>query len=94
MPLFDSNESSRGILFWDEAKGAVKMFDSSAASQHFDVREVAARLGIAQVTLYRMIAARQIEHLRVGSGAGQVRLKEAQINDYLQRPTDPIAQAA
>ncbi len=71
------------------------MFDISAATQpYFDVRNAAVRLGVAQVTLYRMIAKEQIGHLRIGSGAGRVKFTEAQLNDYLQRRTVPVAQAA
>ncbi len=71
------------------------MFDSSAANKnYFDVRSAAVRLGIAEVTLRRMIAMRQIEHLRVGSGAGRVLFTEAHLDAYLQRRTVPVAQAA
>jgi excisionase family DNA binding protein len=71
------------------------MFDSSAATQtYFDVRSTAARLGVRDFTLRRMVAMRQIEHMRLGSGAGRVLFTEAQINDYLQRRTVSAAQAA
>jgi excisionase family DNA binding protein len=71
------------------------MFDSSAATQpYFDVRTAAVRLGIAEVTLRRMIAMRQIEHLRVGAGAGRVLFTQAHLDTYLQRRTVPVAQAA
>ncbi len=71
------------------------MFDSSTATQpYLDVRTAAVRLGVAEGTLYRIITARQIEHLRIGAGSGRVFFTEAQINDYLQRRTVPIAQAA
>ena len=71
------------------------MFDLSAANKNYlDVRTAAVRLGIAEVTLRRMIAMRQIEHLRIGSGAGRVLFTEAHLDAYLQRRTIPAVQAA
>ncbi len=71
------------------------MFDTSAAKESYlDVRSTAARLGVAEVTLRRMVATRQIEHLRIGSGAGRVLFTQAHLDAYLQRRTVPVAQAA
>ncbi len=71
------------------------MIDTSAVKfKYLDVEEAAARIGITKFTLRRIVAERQIEHLRIGSGAGRVLFTEAQINDYLQRRTVSAAQAA
>jgi excisionase family DNA binding protein len=73
----------------------MKMFDISAATQsYFDVRSAAVRLGVAEITVRRMVSMRQIEHLRVGSGAGRVLFTQAHLDAYLQRRTVPVAQAA
>ncbi len=66
------------------------MFDSSAAKQnYFDVRTAAVLLGIAPVTLRRMISLRRIEHLRVGSGGRRVLFTKQHLDAYLQRATVP-----
>jgi excisionase family DNA binding protein len=70
------------------------MFDSSAAKQpYFSVRQAAAKLGVSEITIRRMIAGREIEHLRIGSRTGRIVFSESQINNYLRGRTI-TAQAA
>ncbi len=73
----------------------MKMLDASTATQpYLDVRTAAERLGVAEVTLRRMVTMRQIDHLRIGSGAGRVLFTQAHLDAYLQRRTVPSVQAA
>jgi excisionase family DNA binding protein len=71
------------------------MFDSSAAKQpYFDVRSAAVWLGVAEVTLRRMVTLRRISHLRVGTGARRVLFTQEHLDAYLKSATIPAAQAA
>ncbi len=64
------------------------MFDTSAAKEpYFDVRIAAERLGVAEITVRRMVTERKIEHLRIGSGAGRVLFTDSHLDDYLKRVT-------
>jgi excisionase family DNA binding protein len=67
------------------------MIETSAAKfDYLDVEEAAARIGITKFTLRRIVAARQIEHLRIGSGSGRILFTDAHIRDYLRRRTVPV----
>jgi excisionase family DNA binding protein len=74
------------------------MFDQSAAKQNYlDVEEAAERLGVAPVTVRRLTANKEIEHLRLGAGAsgGRVYFTQAMLDDFLARRTvRPSAKAA
>jgi excisionase family DNA binding protein len=72
-----------------------KMSDISAVKiKHIDVEEAAARIGITKFTLRRIVAERQIEHLRIGSGGGRILFTDAHINEYLRRRTVPVQEQA
>ncbi len=64
------------------------MFDSTAAKQpYFDVRTAALRLGVAEITIRRMVTEKKIDHLRIGSGSGRVLFTELHLDSYLKRAT-------
>ncbi len=60
-------------------------FDMNAATKTFDVPATAKRLGIAEVTLRRMIARREIGFLRLGSRRGRIIFTEDHLDEYLTR---------
>ena len=62
-------------------------FDVSAAKTHLNIPTAAARLGIAEITLRRMIARGEISYIRLGSKRGRIVFDESHLNDYLQRRT-------
>ncbi len=62
------------------------MFDMTAT---FNVPAAAERLGVAEITLRRMIARREIGFLRLGSRRGRIVLNESHLNEYLQRRNSP-----
>jgi excisionase family DNA binding protein len=66
-------------------------FDASAARQHFDVHSGAVYLGVSEITLRRMIAANQIEHLRVAPSRKRILFTQEQLDGYLSRCAQPIA---
>ena len=72
------------------------MFDSSTAVRlYLNVRTAAARLGVAEITLRRMVAEKKIEHLRIGSGAGRLFFTQSNLDAYLKRAVIPAhSQAA
>lgn len=47
------------------------------------VREVANHLGVAVTTVYGMCEARQITHIRVGTGRGSIRISQEALDDYI-----------
>jgi len=49
------------------------------------VKEAAERLGVSPSLVYSLIAARKIEHVRVGLGRGVLRLTEEAIVAYQRR---------
>ncbi len=68
------------------------MFDMTAARSHFGVTVAAARLGVAEMTLRRMIARREIGFLRLGSRRGRIVFSESHLNEYLERRnSQPLA---
>ncbi len=68
------------------------MFDMTASKSHFGVVDADARLGVAEVTLRRMIARREIGFLRLGSRRGRIVLNDAHLSEYLaRRSSQPIA---
>ncbi len=68
------------------------MFDTTEANSTFNVPAAAARLGVAEITLRRMIARREIGFLRLGSRRGRIVLNEAHLNEYLERRnSQPLA---
>jgi hypothetical protein len=71
------------------------MIDTSAAKfKYLDVEAASARIGITKFTLRRIVAERQIEHFRIGSGGGRILFSEAHISDYLRRRTVPVQEQA
>lgn len=49
-----------------------------------NVKKAADRLGISPATLYLLVAARRISHLRIGVGRGGIRFTDDQLAAYLQ----------
>ena len=47
------------------------------------VEEVAARLGVSVALVYRIVAQREVEHVRVGIGRGKIVFQESEIERYL-----------
>jgi excisionase family DNA binding protein len=74
------------------------MFDQSAAPQKYlDVPQAAERLGVAPVTIRRLTANKEIEHVRIGAGitGGRILFTQRMIDDFLARRTvRPLAKAA
>jgi excisionase family DNA binding protein len=66
-------------------------FDASAASKHFDVHSGAVYLGVSEITLRRMIAANQIEHLRVAPSRKRILFTQEMLDGYLSRCAQPVA---
>ncbi len=64
----------------------------TAANPTFNVPAAAERLGVAEITLRRMIARREIGFLRLGSRRGRIVLNESHLNEYLERRnSQPLA---
>jgi excisionase family DNA binding protein len=74
------------------------MLDQTAAKQNYlDIDKAAERLGCAPVTVRRLVASKEIEHLRLGAGVtgGRVYFTQAMLNDFIARRTiRPLAKAA
>jgi excisionase family DNA binding protein len=51
------------------------------------VREVATHLGLAATSVYAMCEARQIAHIRVGTGRGSIRISAEALEAYLAAVT-------
>ena len=62
-------------------------FDTSAARTHLNIQTAAARLGLSEITLRRMIARGEISYIRLGSKRGRIVFDESHLNDYLRRRT-------
>lgn len=55
------------------------------------VKQAASRLGVSPSTLYQLVSARKIAHLRVGTGRGGIRFTDAQLAGYLDEcSVEPI----
>jgi excisionase family DNA binding protein len=48
------------------------------------VVQAASRLGISPSTIYQLVAARRIEHLRIGNGRGGIRFTNELLAAYLE----------
>ncbi len=71
------------------------MFNSTTTNQpYFNVRAAAKRLGVAEITIRRMVTERKIDHLRIGSGSGRVLFTESHLDSYLKRATVSARAAA
>jgi excisionase family DNA binding protein len=59
------------------------------------VKQVAERLGVSQATIYEMCARRKLTHLRLGVGRGTIRLRDEDLDAFLQeatvQPDEPTA---
>jgi excisionase family DNA binding protein len=65
------------------------MFDTTAANSTFSVPAAAERLGVAEITLRRMVARREIGFLRLGSRRGRIVFYESHLMEYLERRNSP-----
>jgi excisionase family DNA binding protein len=57
----------------------------------YTVKKAAERLCVSTSTIYSLIAARQLEHVRVGLGRGVIRIPEEAIVAFEKRHAVPIA---
>jgi excisionase family DNA binding protein len=48
------------------------------------VEEVAALLSVSVALVYRMVAQRELEHVRVGIGRGKILIPESEIDRYIR----------
>lgn len=53
----------------------------------FTVADAAAYLGTTASTIYRLCAARKIDHVRIGIGAGRVQFVQANLDAYIKSAT-------
>ncbi len=67
------------------------IFDASAARQHFDVHAAAPYIGVSEITLRRMIASGQIEHLRVAPSRKRILFTREMLDGYLSRCAQRVA---
>jgi excisionase family DNA binding protein len=56
------------------------------------VREAAAKLEVSPATVYALVAAGKLRHIRVGLGRGAIRILDEHIADYL-RAAEPVTKA-
>ena len=72
--------------------------DETESPPMFTVAEAAARLRLGESTLRRMIAGRQIGHVRLGPDRGRIFLREQDLAAYLASrvivPGDPQEEAS
>ncbi len=47
-------------------------------------RQVAEQLGVAVTTVYALCQARQLAHIRIGTGRGAIRISEAALEEFIQ----------
>lgn len=55
------------------------------------VKQAAERLGVSPSLVYALIAARALEHVRVGLKRGVIRIPEAALEDYRRRHAVGVA---
>jgi excisionase family DNA binding protein len=48
-------------------------------------RDAASALGVSQATIYALVAAKAISHVRLGLGRGKIAFSEAHLLEYLRR---------
>jgi hypothetical protein len=53
-------------------------------NNYINVKTTVQRIGVAEITLRRMIAKGAISHTRVGSGRGRIFFDESHLKDYYQ----------
>lgn len=58
------------------------------------VKQAAEVLGVSPSLVYSLIAARELEHVRVGFGRGLIRIPEHSILDYQKRRAVPAVGVA
>jgi excisionase family DNA binding protein len=51
----------------------------------FTVKEVAKRLKISEAEVYKLCSAKQMSHLRIGTGRGTIRVREEDLEDFIRR---------
>jgi excisionase family DNA binding protein len=61
---------------------------------YLTVADVATRLTVSKMTVYRMVKLGQLAGIRVGSGAGTIRISEAAYAEYLRARPSAAAPAA
>ncbi len=60
---------------------------ASASATHYDVREVAAALGVSVQTVYLLCAKKRLRHIRVGVGRGTIRVPADALQEYIDGAT-------
>jgi excisionase family DNA binding protein len=54
------------------------------------VKQAAERLQVAPTTVYGLCAGKKLGHLRVGAGRGTIRIREDDLQAYMERATIPL----
>lgn len=62
------------------------------ASKWLTVRDVASRLGMDESSIYRLVARRQIGHVRIGPHRGKVRFTESDVLAYEANCRVPVGE--
>lgn len=90
---FASRLSVAGFLFFTALTLEKTMSNNfaSAARHYYDIHSGAAYIGVSEITLRRMIAANQIEHLRVAPSKKRILFTQEQLDGYLSRCAQPLA---
>ena len=60
---------------------------TSTSATHYDVREVAAALGVSVQTVYLLCAKKRLRHIRVGVGRGTIRVPPSALQEYISGAT-------
>ncbi len=58
------------------------------------VKQAAERLQVAPTTVYGLCAGKKIGHLRVGAGRGTIRIREEDLQAYMEMATVPLEEEA
>jgi excisionase family DNA binding protein len=58
-------------------------------STYLSARDVAARLGLSEMTIRRMAARQELACVRMGCGRGLVRFTDRHVSEYLARCEQP-----
>jgi excisionase family DNA binding protein len=63
-------------------------------STYLSARDVAARLGLCEMTVRRMATRQELACVRLGCGRGLMRFTDRHVNEYLARREQPAAAQA
>jgi excisionase family DNA binding protein len=54
-------------------------------SMWLTVKDVANRLAVSKASIYQLVQRNHLEHVRIGTGRGTIRIKEESLDAYLKR---------